>query len=197
MKIIIACEYSGYVRDAFKERGHDAWSCDILPSEKPGKHIQGDVILLLEDEWDMLIGFPPCTHLASSGARWFSEKANQQREAIEFFRKLHDSDINKIALENPVGIISSKIRAPDQTIQPWMFGHGETKRTCLWLKNLPKLKPVKFVPGREQRIWKMTPGPNRQKERSRTYTGIAEAMAAQWGSSDILDESSGIQLGLF
>jgi len=182
MKILIACEYSGAVRDAFIKRGHDAISCDILPTEKPGPHIQGDVTEVLNQGWDMMIAFPPCTHLAVSGARWFKEKQadGRQAKALDFVRLLMDAPIPRIAIENPVSIISSRIRKPDQTIQPWQFGHGETKRTCLWLKNLPKLTPTNIVEGREQRIWKMPPSVDRWKERSKTYQGIAEAMAQQW-----------------
>jgi len=182
MKILIACEYSGAVRDAFIKRGHDAISCDILPTEKPGPHIQGDVTEVLNQGWDMMIAFPPCTHLAVSGARWFKEKQadGRQAKALDFVRLLMNAPIPRIAIENPVSIISSHIRKPDQTIQPWQFGHGETKRTCLWLKNLPKLTPTNIVEGREQRIWKMPPSADRWKERSKTYQGIAEAMAQQW-----------------
>lgn len=185
MRILIACEYSGAVRDAFRDRGHDAMSCDLLPTDVPGPHYQGDVSDILDDGWDMLIGFPPCTHLAVSGARWFPEKRadGRQQAALDFVRLLMDAPIDKIAIENPVSIISSQIRKPDQTIQPWQFGHGETKRTCLWLKNLPKLTPTDIVDGREQRIWKMPPSPDRWKERSKTFTGIANAMADQWGKS--------------
>ena len=182
MKILIACEYSGAVRDAFINKGHDAVSCDILPTDRAGPHIQGDVRDVLGDGWDMMIAFPPCTHLAVSGARWFKEKQadGRQAEALDFVRLLMDAPIERIALENPVSIISSRIRKPDQTIQPWQFGHGETKRTCLWLKNLPKLTPTNIVEGREQRIWKMPPSADRWKERSKTYQGIANAMAQQW-----------------
>lgn len=185
MKILVACEYSGAVRDAFRQRGHDAMSCDLLPTDAPGPHYQGDVSDILNDGWDMLIGFPPCTHLAVSGARWFPEKRadGRQQAALDFVRLLMDAPIDKIAIENPVSVISSQIRKPDQTIQPWQFGHGETKRTCLWLKGLPKLTPTDIVDGREQRIWKMPPSPDRWKERSKTFTGIANAMADQWGKS--------------
>lgn len=182
MKVLIACEYSGAVRDAFRDRGHDAMSCDLLPTDKPGPHYEGDVTDIINDGWDMLIAFPPCTHLAVSGARWFPEKRadGRQQAALDFVRLLMDAPINKIAIENPVSVISSHIRKPDQTIQPWQFGHGETKRTCLWLKNLPKLQPTDIVDGREQRIWKMPPSPDRWKERSKTFAGIANAMADQW-----------------
>ena len=164
-----------------RQRGHDAWSCDILPTDIPGKHYQGDVRDILENGWDMMICHPPCTHLAVSGARWFKGKVAEQTEALSFVRTLLDAPIPRIALENPVSIISSRIRKPDQTIQPWQFGHGETKATCLWLKNLPKLVPTNVVDGREARIHKMPPSPDRWKLRSKTYQGIADAMADQWG----------------
>lgn len=180
MRILVACEFSGIVRDAFAKRGHDAWSCDLLPSERPGNHIQGDVLAVLNDGWDMMMAFPPCTHLACSGARWFKYKQVEQKEAIDFFFSLVSAKIEKIAIENPIGIMSTKYRKPDQIIQPWQFGHGETKATCLWLKNLPLLIPNIIVSGREQRIWKMPPGPDRWKMRSRTFPGIAEAFASQW-----------------
>ena len=183
MKILIACEYSGEVREAFRSRGHDALSCDLLPTDAPGPHYQGPVEDVIRDGWDMMIAFPPCTHLAVSGARWFKEKRadGRQQEALSFVRMLMDAPIDRIAIENPVSIISSQIRKPDQTIQPWQYGHGETKRTCLWLKNLPKLQPTDIVEGREQRIWKMPPSADRWKERSKTFQGIANAMAEQWG----------------
>ena len=182
MKILIACEYSGTVREAFSKLGHDAWSCDILETEIPGNHLQCDVRKILGDGWDMMIAHPPCTHLAVSGARWFKYKQKEQAEALEFVQLLLNAPIERIALENPISIISSQIRKPDQIIQPWQFGHGETKATCLWLQNLPKLQPTNIVEGREQRIWKMPPGENRWKERSRTFEGIAQAMAHQWGN---------------
>jgi site-specific DNA-cytosine methylase len=183
MRVLIACEYSGKVRDAFISKGHDAMSCDILDTEKPGPHYKGDVRDILCDGWDMLIGFPPCTHLASSGARWFKEKQSdgRQQEGIDFFMLLVNSGIPKIALENPVGIMSSRYRKPDQIIQPWQFGHGETKATCLWLTGLPKLVPTNTVEGREPRMWKLPPSKDRAKIRSETYQGIASAMADQWG----------------
>lgn len=181
MKILVGCEFSGTVRNAFIAKGHDAWSCDILPSESPGPHLQCDLIDVLNDGWDMAIFHPPCTHLAVSGARWFKNKKKEQEEALEFVRLLLLAPIERIALENPVSIISSHIRKPDQVIQPWMFGHGETKATCLWLKNLEPLKPSNIVDGREGRVHKMPPSENRWKERSRTYKGIADAMADQWG----------------
>lgn len=180
MKVLIACEFSGIVREAFRARGHDAWSCDLLESEIKGQHIQDDVLKHLNHGWDLMIAHPPCTHLAVSGARWFKEKQREQAEALEFVKALMAAPIEKIALENPVSIISSRIRKPDQIIQPWQFGHGETKATCLWLKNLPLLNASNIVDGRENRVHMMPPSPDRWKERSRTYTGIAEAMAEQW-----------------
>lgn len=181
MKILIACEYSGIVRDAFLRRGHDAMSCDLLPTESPGPHYQGDVMDILYDNWDMVIAFPPCTHLSCSGARWFKNKQEEQRQAIYFFMLFANLKIKKKAIENPIGIMSTRYRKPDQIIQPWMFGHGETKATCLWIEGLPLLIPTNIVEGREHRIHKMAPGPDRWKERSRTFPGIAEAMASQWG----------------
>jgi site-specific DNA-cytosine methylase len=164
--------------------GWDAWSCDLLTSEQPGNHYRGDVRDMLGKGWDIMVAHPPCTHLAVSGARWFPAKraSGEQQAALDFVRLLLDAPIKHIALENPVGIISSKIRKPDQIIQPWQHGHGETKATCLWLKNLPRLTPSNIVEGREQRIWKLPPSVDRWKERSRTYSGIASAMAAQWGA---------------
>ncbi len=184
----MACEFSGVVRDAFRAQGHDAWSCDFLPSESFGDHIQGDVRNALEGlytgHWDLLIAHPPCTHLAVSGARWFKDKLPEQEEALSFVRDLLDAPIPRIALENPISIISSRIRKPDQIIQPWMFGHGETKATCLWLKNLPQLTPTDVVAGRTARVHREPPSPDRWKNRSRTLTGIADAMANQWGRLD-------------
>lgn len=182
MKVLIACEFSGIVREAFKAKGHDAYSCDILPSEIPSpNHIQDNVLNVLSKNWDLMIAHPPCTHLAVSGARWFKYKQQEQKDALMFVQKLMDACIEKIAIENPISIISSKIKKPSQVIQPWQFGHGETKATCLWLKNLPNLIPTDIVEGREARIHKMPPSINRGKERSRTYIGIAKAMAEQWG----------------
>lgn len=182
MRVLVACEYSGTVRDAFIRFGHDAVSCDLLPTDVEGPHYQGSVLDIIADGWDLMIAHPPCTHLAVSGARWFKHKQQEQKDALEFVQLLLDAPIPRIALENPVSIISSRIRKPDQTIQPWQFGHGETKATCLWLKNLPPLVPTNIVDGREQRIHRMAPGPNRWKERSKTYAGIADAMAQQWGA---------------
>lgn len=183
MKILIACEYSGTVRDAFLALGHDSMSCDLLPTDQPGPHYQGDVFDIIGDGWDMMIAHPPCTHLSVSGARHFAAKRadGRQQESIEFFMRLAQSDIPRMAIENPVCIMSSHWRKPDQIIQPWQFGHGETKATCLWLKRLPKLRPTNVVDGREDRIHKMPPSADRWKLRSKTYSGIAAAMAQQWG----------------
>ena len=183
MRVLVACEFSGIVRDAFIKKGHDAMSCDMLPTEAEGPHYEGDVRNVLDDGWDMMIAHPPCTHLAVSGARWFKGKEMEQWEALNFVRLLLDAPIDKIALENPVSVISTKIRKPDQIIQPWMFGHGETKATCFWLKNLPKLEPTGVVEGRENRVHRMAPSKDRWKNRSRTYRVIAKAMAEQWSKS--------------
>lgn len=178
----MACEFSGIVREAFRKRGHDAWSCDLLPSEIEGQHYEQDVEQVLTDyHWDLMIAHPPCTHLAVSGARWFKDKQVEQAEALAFVEMLLRWPIDRIALENPISIISSHIRKPDQIIQPWQFGHPETKATCLWLKNLPKLVLTNIVEGREPRVHYASPGPDRWKERSRTLQGIADAMAEQWG----------------
>ena len=181
MRVLVACEYSGRVRDAFIREGHEAMSCDLLPTDEPGPHYQGDVQDLLGEGWDLMIAHPPCTHLAVSGARWFKEKLAEQAEALDFVRILMSAPIERIAIENPISIISSRIRKPDQVIQPWQYGHGETKATCLWLKGLPKLTPTNIVEGREARVHRMPPGPDRWKERSRTFVGVAAAMAKQWG----------------
>lgn len=183
MRVLVACEYSGAVRDAFRARGHDAVSCDLLPTDAPGPHYQGDVRDVLGDGWDLMVAHPPCTHLAVSGARWFKHKQAEQAQALEFVRLLLAAPIPRIALENPVSIISSRIRKPDQVIQPWQYGHGETKATCLWLKNLPLLRPTDVVEGREARIHRMPPSPDRWKLRSATFPGIAAAMADQWGGA--------------
>jgi site-specific DNA-cytosine methylase len=182
MRVLVACEFSGVVRSAFVALGHDAWSCDVLPSEDDGDHYQCDVRKILDLDWDLMIAHPPCTHLAVSGARWFKDKQTEQAEALDFVRVLLAAHIPRIALENPISIISSRIRKPDQIIQPWMFGHGETKATCIWLKNLQTLVPTNIVEGREPRVHYASPGPDRWKERSRTLPGIAVAMAEQWGS---------------
>lgn len=182
MKVLVACEFSGIVRDAFANKGHDAWSCDILETEQPGQHYRGDVRDMLQSPWDLMICHPPCTHLAVSGARHFARKvaSGEQQEALDFVRMLLDAPVPRICLENPISIISTRIRKPDQIIQPWQFGHGETKATCLWLKGLPKLTQTNVVEGREARVHWMPPGQNRWKDRSRTYQGIATAMADQW-----------------
>ncbi len=194
MRVLVACEFSGTVRDAFRALGHDAMSCDLLDSERPGPHHKGDVLGILADGWDLMVAHPPCTHLAVSGARHFAEKRadGRQQAALDFVRARLDAPIPRIALENPVSIISSHVRKPDQVIQPWMFGHGETKATCLWLENLPQLVPttaqdaplfgIEAEKGRAARIHAMPPSADRWKERSRTYPGIAAAMAAQWGA---------------
>ena len=195
MKVLIACEFSGIVRDAFKEKGHDAWSCDILSTESPGNHIKDDILNHLNKGWDLMIAHPPCTHLAVSGARWFTEGKKPwslQIEALDFVRKLLDAPIEKIALENPVSVISTKIKKPNQIIQPYHFGHDVSIKTCLWLKNLPNLIPTKIVKPDiiEKDGYKMSrhhwetfrlPSKIRGKVRSRFYEGIAEAMANQWG----------------
>ena len=191
MRVLVACEYSATVRDAFRARGHDAWSCDLLPTEGDDRwHMQCDVFEAIAaagpaNRWNLMIAHPPCTDLAVSGARHFAEKIadGRQQRALDFVRRLMDAPIGKIAIENPISVISSKIRKPDQIIQPWQFGHGETKATCLWLKGLPLLQPTNIVGGREAKVHRMPPGPNRWKERSRTYQGIANAMAEQWGGN--------------
>jgi len=192
MRVLVACEYSGRVRNAFRSLGHEAWSCDLLDSEDESTHhIKGDCLEVIRDGWDLMVAHPPCTHLAVSGSRWFPEKvpSGEQKEAIEFFLALARSPISRIAIENPICIMSSVWRQPDQVVQPWQFGHGETKATCFWLKGLPPLVPTKVVQGREPRVHHMPPGPNRWKERSRTYEGIAEAMASQWGNySDLVTQ---------
>lgn len=187
MKVLVACEFSGIVRDAFIRHGHSAYSCDLLPSESClGMHYQGDVLDILHDGWDLMICHPPCTYLAVSGARWFKDRLNEQEAALRFVQQLMDAPITQIALENPISIISTRIRKPDQIIQPWWFGHEETKATCLWLKNLPKLIPTNIVCAGHSRIHWMGPSASRSKERSRTYTGIANAMAGQWGSTSAM-----------
>jgi hypothetical protein len=182
MRILVACEYSGRVRDAFIAKGLDAMSCDLLPTDAPGPHYQGDVFDVIGGGWDLMIAHPPCTHLAVSGARHFAAKqaSGVQQEALAFVRRLLGAPIKRIALENPISIISSHIRKPDQIIQPWQFGHGETKATCLWLKGLPKLMPTNIVAGREAKVHRMSPSAERWKLRSTTYQGIADAMADQW-----------------
>lgn len=183
MKVLVACEFSGIVRDAFARRGHDAWSCDLLPSERPGNHLQESVFNVIQRwPWDLMICHPPCTFLAVSGARWWRGREALQAAALKMVVDLMASKIPRIALENPIGKISTAMRKPDQIIQPWMFGHGETKATCLWLKNLPLLVATDVVEGREPRVHRAPPGPHRWRERSRTLSGIAEAMVEQWGS---------------
>ena len=180
---MIACEYSGKVRDAFLAMGHDAISCDLLDTDSPGPHYKGDVFDIIDSGFDLMIAHPPCTHLAVSGARWFKNKRKEQAQSLSFVRRLMSARIKKICIENPISVISSRVRKPDQIIQPWMFGHGETKATCLWLKNLPLLKPTEIVDGRKSRIHSLPPSHNRWKTRSETYSGIAVAMAEQWGSN--------------
>jgi site-specific DNA-cytosine methylase len=194
MKILIACEYSGAVRDAFVALGHDAMSCDLLPTDVEGPHYQGDVADIINDGWDMMIGFPPCQHLAVSGARWFKQKRldGRQQQGIDFFMSLASASIPKIAIENPIGIMSTKYRKPNQIIQPWQFGHEATKSTCLWLKGLPLLKPTQVVGKGERHVTKsgrslpkwynLPPSENRWKIRSKTFQGIATAMSQQWGN---------------
>ena len=190
MKVLIACEYSGRVRDAFINNGHQAMSCDLLPTDVPGPHYQGDVRDVLDYPWDLMIAHPPCTDLSVSGARHFEAKRmdGRQQASASFFMMLAKSDIPRIAIENPVCIMSSLWRKPNQVIQPWQYGHGETKATCLWLKNLPLLQPTNIVEGRADRIHKMPPSPDRWKLRSETYQGIADAMATQWGN--LLDNTN-------
>lgn len=189
MRVLVGCEFSGRVSQAFSNHGHDAWSCDFLPREIPGNHIRDDVLKHLDDGWDLAIFHPPCTHLAVSGAAWFKYKQKEQVEALNFIRALLDAPIPKIALENPVGIISTRIRKPDQIIQPWQFGESYSKKTCLWLKNLPKLLPTKivdkgefitFASGKRMPKW-YSDLRGKGQERSRTFQGIANAMADQWG----------------
>jgi hypothetical protein len=185
MKVLVACEESQEVCKAFRALGHEAYSCDIEPCSggNPEWHLQVDALELLKMQWDMILAFPPCTDLAVSGARYFAEKRadGRQQRSIDFFMEFARADCPRIAIENPVGIMSTYYRKPDQIIQPWQFGHGETKKTCLWLKGLPPLKPTEIVSGREQRIWRMPPSKDRAKMRSRTYPGVAKAMAEQWG----------------
>lgn len=182
MKVLVACEFSGVVRDAFLKRGHDATSCDLLPSDSPGPHICGDVRDVLALGWDLMVAHPPCTHLAVSGARWFKGKEAQQAEALAFVQTLLDAPVPRIALENPVSIISTRIRKPTQVVDPFLFGDPFRKRTCLWLKNLPPLVATNDLGDGEQKCWKEGPSPDRWKRRSKTYQGMADAMAEQWGS---------------
>lgn len=181
MNVLIACEFSGIVRDAFIESGHDAVSCDLLPTERPGPHIRGDVLTVLGGGWDMMLAFPPCTHLCASGNRWHAG-TSQRDEALQLVRALLDAPIPRIALENPVGAINSRIRRPDMILQPWQYGHRETKATCLWLKGLPVLMAGDVWAGPyEARVHRMGQRRDRWKDRSRTLPGVAAAMAAQWG----------------
>lgn len=192
MRVLVACEYSGIVREAFARLGHDAWSCDLLPTEQPGQHIQGNVRDVLNDGWDMVIAHPPCTDLSSSGAAWFEAKraSGQQQRAIDFFMLFARLPCERVAIENPVGIMSSRWREPTQIVHPWQFGHMEQKATCLWLKNLPKLTPTCNVHremmclprNQRERLHFLPPSPTRWMERSRTFQGIADAMAQQWGT---------------
>jgi hypothetical protein len=203
MRVLIACEFSGVVREAFRRRGHDAWSCDLLPTEQPGWHIMGDVVPALSLGFDLLIAHPPCTYLANSGVRWLYEKGTRRKvdarwtqmaDGAEFFRKMLNAPIARIAVENPImhchamQIIGQE---PTQIVQPWQYGHGETKATCLWLKNLPKLTPSNVVDGRVGKCHREPPSPERWRERSRTYQGIADAMAEQWGA--VVDSAMGAE----
>ena len=193
MKVLVACEYSGRVRDAFIAKGHDAMSCDLLPTDVPGPHYQGDVLDIINDGWDLMVAHPPCTYLCASGLHWNTrrpERAAQTEAAIQFVSNLMDANIPKIALENPIGCLSTRFRKPDCIIQPFQHGHAESKATCLWLNNLPPLKPSKIMEKPASGRWlnqtasgqnKLTPSADRWKIRSLTYQGIAEAMANQWG----------------
>lgn len=191
MRVLVACEYSGIVRDAFARAGHDAMSCDLLPTESPGQHYQGDVRDVLDYPWDLMIAHPPCTHLSVSGARHFEAKRmdGRQQSAVSFFMEIvrRAAHVPMVAIENPICVMSSLWRKPDQVIQPWQFGHGETKATCLWLKGLPLLVPTDIVDGRENRIHRMPPSEDRWKLRSQTFPGIANAMSDQWGALFSLD----------
>lgn len=201
MRVLIACEFSGIVRDAFLKKGHDAWSCDLLETEsRQANHLKGDIKAAIKGQlynfdaidiygkkpvyktWDLMIAHPPCTYLSVSGARWFKDRQKEQKEAIEFFMELVNVSIGKIAIENPKSIMSTKYRKPDQIIHPWQFGHKENKLTCLWLKGLPNLRPTDIVFGRKNKIHEMSPSKDRGRLRSITYQGIADAMAEQWGS---------------
>lgn len=182
MRVMVACEFSGIVRDAFASQGHEAWSCDFLPTETHGGwHLRDDIRNIDLSHYDLLIAHPPCTYLSSSGARWWAGRRQEQDDALAFVNWLLEAPVARIALENPVGRISTAIRKPDQIIQPWQFGHGETKATCLWLKGLPDLRPANIVEGREPRVHRVSRSRDRWKIRSRTLTGIADAMALQWG----------------
>lgn len=193
MRVLVACEFSGVVRRAFRVAGHEAVSCDVLPSELPGPHLQCDVREVLADGWDMMIAHPPCTRLARSGGRWFTQYQAEQVAALEFVQVLMDAPIPRICMENPVSVISSRLCRPAQIIQPWMFGHGETKATCLWLKGLPLLVPSNVVPGRVSRVHSMPDSRDRWKRRSVTYQGVADAMAEQWGYETLDGVTNGYQ----
>ena len=182
LRVLIACEFSGIVREAFAAHGHDAWSCDLLPSEQPGQHYQRDVRELLGKPWDLMIAFPPCTYLCNSGARWWKDRQREQQEALAFVRLLLDAPMPRVCVENPEGRISTAIRKPDQYIHPWEYGHGEEKKTGLWLKNLPLLQPTQLMAERVQRVWRMGQTRHRSQDRSRTYPRIAAAMSQQWGA---------------
>ena len=181
VRVLVACEFSGIVRDAFRRRGHEAWSCDLIESEGSQEfHLVRDVRKLLWN-YDLMIAHPPCTYLAVSGARWFKDRRKEQEDALDFVQFLMDAPVPRICIENPISVISTRIRKPDQIVHPWQFGHPETKATCLWRKNLPKLVPTNIVDGRSARVHREPPSPERWKNRSRTYQGIADAMAEQWG----------------
>lgn len=184
MKVLVACEFSGVVREAFRNKGHEAWSCDLEDTELPGPHYKCNVFdVMAAYPWDLMIAHPPCTYTCVSGNRHYAN-TRERADAIIFFREFLDAPIERICVEHPVSVISTSIRPPDQYIQPWQFGHGETKKTGLWLKNLPPLQPTKLVEGRYPRVHRESPGPNRWKERSRTYQGIADAMAEQWSFNE-------------
>lgn len=194
MRVLVACEYSGVVREAFRKRGHEAWSCDLLPADDDSEfHFQGDVLQIINADWDLIIAHPPCTHLAVSGARWFKDKQEEQVAALDFVRQIMEADCPRIAVENPVSVISTYIRKPDQIVQPWMFGDPFTKTTCLWLKNLPELTPTNVVDKGERHVTKsgkslpawynLPPSADRGKIRSKTFQGFAEAMAEQWSNT--------------
>ena len=191
MRVLIACEFSGILREAFTKEGNHSVSCDLLDTEIPpsedADHYQGNVEDILTRSWDLMVAHPPCTYLAVSGARWFKQRKPLQERALSFVKKLMDAPIEKICVENPVSVLSTRIRKPDQIIQPWQFGHGETKATCLWLKNLPKLESTIISVEREHLVWKESPSIDRWKNRSRTYPGIAEAMASQWSISSLYE----------
>jgi hypothetical protein len=196
MRVLVACEFSGVVRDAFLACGHDAWSCDVLPSERPGPHLPGDVRQYLKDGWDLMVAFPPCTYLCRSGARWWTGREDLQAQALGFVLQLAGAPIERVAIENPVGRLSTLWREPDQVVQPYQFGHGEVKRTCLWLRGLPRLQPTRVMCGRTPRVHFAAPGAERWRERSRTLPGIASAMALQWGETPLSQIHAAVQLAL-